>query len=73
MDISIEKMIKKYGEKQYKGNRIASATVYCFRCKKAIRSNNKEDVEGTEFILTKRGTPIFLHKECAEKVFLGEQ
>ena len=52
----IEKMVEKH-----------KAPVICPGCDEAIRED--DDLETIEYIKTKRGTEIFLHHGCVEKVW----
>lgn len=52
-------MIEKWAEKH-------KAPVICPGCDEAIR---EDDLEIIEYIKTKRGTEIFLHRGCVEKVW----
>lgn len=52
----IEKMVEKH-----------KAPVICPGCDEAIRED--DDLETIEYIKTKRGTEIFLHRGCLEKVW----
>ena len=52
----IEKMVEKH-----------KVPVICPGCDEAIRED--DDLETIEYIKTKRGTEIFLHRGCLEKVW----
>lgn len=54
----IEKWVKKH-----------KALVSCPGCNEAIRED--DDLETIEYIKTRRGTEIFLHRGCVGKVWKG--
>lgn len=68
--IDIALMIRKVGVPVNGSGRSkeAVARVYCSECGGEIRS---DDVAGIRYVRTKRGTDIFFHEECMEKVGTG--
>lgn len=42
-------------------------SVICLGCNEVIRED--EDLEGVEYVKTKRKTEIFFHRECYRKVW----
>lgn len=53
------------GRSDKRGNPIRK--VFCEGCEEEIYSD--QDLSDVEYVKTKRGTDLFIHKECVEKVW----
>lgn len=69
MEINLRKRILAVGEStgRYRKNKTQEKKVSCQGCGKYIQSD--DSLEKVEYVKTRRGTEMFLHTGCLEKVW----